>query len=121
MRRLALPRAVVRSSKLGCAAESGATLSMSCTRTPVPDRPRARLAPTSPPPTIATSNSRSAAREDAAAGLGGSRMGCRALRHQSLDRRDVLRCAIRQHLDARLGDHDVVLDAYTNALEALGD
>jgi hypothetical protein len=50
-----LPSAVVRSSKLGCDAESGGTPSMSVTRRPVPPNASAKLAPTMPPPTIATS------------------------------------------------------------------
>jgi len=58
MRRLALPSAVVRSSKLACPAAPSGELSTSNDRTPVPARPAARLAPTMPPPTMATSTSR---------------------------------------------------------------
>ena len=50
-----LPRAVVRSSKLGCEAESAGTLSMSSTLSCVARNASAKLAPTMPPPTIATS------------------------------------------------------------------
>ena len=53
-----LPSAVVRSSKLGCAAESGGTLSMSRVRSFVSRKASAKLAPTMPPPTMATSVSR---------------------------------------------------------------
>src|SRR6185437_5047627 len=115
MRRLALPRAVVRSSKLGCAAESGATPSMSSTRTPVPARPSARLAPTRPPPTMATSTSRNAAREEGAAGRSDS--GMHRTRHQFLDSMDVLGSSVRQDLDTGLGDHHVIFDAHSDALK----
>ncbi len=57
MRRLPLPSALVRSSKLGWEAASLATASISATRFPVPLSASARLAPTRPPPTIATSTS----------------------------------------------------------------
>jgi hypothetical protein len=55
IRRLALPSAVVRSSKLGCAASLSGTLSTNRTRRPLPASPTARLAPTMPPPTMAMS------------------------------------------------------------------
>src|SRR6185312_7750706 len=57
MRRLALPSAVVRSSKLGCMLESGAVPSTSRIDRPLSARASARLAPTIPPPTMATSQS----------------------------------------------------------------
>ena len=55
MRRLPFDNAVVRSSKLGCAAASCGTASMSAVRTPSPSSATARLAPTMPPPTMAMS------------------------------------------------------------------
>jgi len=56
MRRLPLDSAVVRSSKLGCEAESCGTASISATFTLKLSSATARLAPTMPPPTIAMSN-----------------------------------------------------------------
>ncbi len=55
IRRLALPSAVVRSSKLGWERESGAVPSISSVERPVSDSASARLPPTIPPPTITTS------------------------------------------------------------------
>ena len=55
MRRLPFDNAVVRSSKLGCEAESCGTASISATRSPSPSSATARLAPTMPPPTMAMS------------------------------------------------------------------
>src|SRR5262245_53021630 len=52
-----LPSAVVRSSKLGWEAESGGTPSMSRVRNRVARSASAKLAPTMPPPTMATSTS----------------------------------------------------------------
>jgi hypothetical protein len=53
--RVPLPSAVVRSSKLGCEAESGGMLSISSTRNAVSRSASAKLAPTMPPPTMTTS------------------------------------------------------------------
>src|SRR6185437_13064566 len=92
---------------------------MSSTRTPVPDSPSARLAPTSPPPTIATSTSRTAARDGVATGASGSGMARGSPRHQFLNGIDILGYPVRQHLDTALRDHDVIFDAHTDPLEAL--
>jgi hypothetical protein len=54
-RRLPLPSAVVRSSKLGWSRASGTCASTTSTLRDVPANASARLAPTMPPPTMAMS------------------------------------------------------------------
>src|SRR5690349_11997928 len=90
-----LPSAVVRSSKLGCAAESGGTPSMSKVRSFVARSASAKLAPTMPPPTITTSHCFT------------ERIPC-AGGH-----------ATGEHLAAVAGHDHVVLDADADALELL--
>src|ERR1700741_2830890 len=98
-----LPSAVVRSSKLGCVAESAGTLSMSRTRSFVVRSASAKLAPTMPPPTIATSQFFMTT---------GSCDGC----HEALDRDRILRDAGGEHLPAVARDHHVVFDADSDAV-----
>src|SRR5690348_3907494 len=102
-----LPSAVVRSSKLGCADESGDTLSMSSTRNGVSRSASAKLAPTMPPPTMTTSYVFTGERS------------CHR-RHEALDGDGILRHAVGQHLAAVTCDDDVVLDADADAMEFLG-
>src|SRR5215472_3629987 len=116
IRRLALPRAVVRSSKLGWALVPKGTASMSSARTPVPMSPAARLAPTMPPPTMATSTS---------SGYRGvvSLMSFEvwtpsALGHHGLDLLGILRRARAEHLRPALRDQHVVLNADADVAEA---
>src|SRR6187399_2977372 len=98
-----LPSAVVRSSKLGCTAESGGMLSMSSTRNFVARRASAKLAPTMPPPTIATSYSFI------------DRLSCNR-RHQPLDLDRVLGHAVGEHLTTVARHHDIVFDANADSL-----
>src|SRR5437764_14012762 len=115
-RRLALPSAVVRSSKLGWPLRPKGALSTRSSRTPVPASAAARLAPTSPPPMIATSTSRGGA----AAGRV-MRLGTRsAARHEGLDLIGILRRARGEHLCAAARHHDVVLDADADVAKAPG-
>src|SRR5688572_16103071 len=107
MRRLALPSAVVRSSKLGCAPAPGATLSMRMVDSPVFPSATARLAPTIPPPTMATS-------KFATSGP------CSAMSHHCLDLVRVFRCLRGQHLVPGARDHHIVLDADADPAEPLG-
>src|SRR5690242_20036812 len=100
IRRLALPNAVVRSSKLGCTLELGATPSINTTRIPRSRKASARLAPTIPPPTMATSTS------------------IRLLsRHQGFDLLHILRRPGSENFHPRLGNHDVILDADPDVME----
>src|SRR6478735_8758361 len=101
-----LPSAVVRSSKLGCTAESGGMLSMSSTRNFVARSASAKLAPTMPPPTIATSHSFI------------ERLSCNR-RHQPLDLDRVLGHAVGEHLTTVARHHDVVFNADADALVLL--
>src|SRR5580658_8516202 len=110
MRRLALPSAVVRSSKLGCALLSAAMLSTSSTRRRLPLSASARLAPTMPPPMMARSKSLLLARVTA---------GSSGARHQRFDLIRVFGDACTQYLGATLGHDDVVLDADADVAEAL--
>src|SRR5579863_407670 len=112
MRRLALPSAVVRSSQLGCAAVSTETPSTSSTRRLLPASAAARLAPTMPPPMMATSTGAGALAADTA--------GTSAARHQRFDLVGVLGHARAQHLGAALGDQNIVLDADADVAVALG-
>src|SRR5579859_3593247 len=112
MRRLALPSAVVRSSKLGWAPAPKGTASMSSSRAPAPARPAARLAPTMPPPTMATST---ASASGAAAGLMGARS---TVRHHRFDLLRILRRAGAEDLRAAPRHQDVVLDADADIAEA---
>src|SRR6185312_8131822 len=68
---------------------------------PVSASASARLAPTIPPPTMATSHSI-------------------APSHGALDLIGMLRGTGGQHLDTLLGHHDIVLDPDADAMEALG-
>src|SRR5580692_2289748 len=102
MRRLALPSAVVRSSKLGCALDPGAIPSTSNTSTPSPRSASARLAPTIPPPTIATSTFIAASPR----------------RHECFDLVDAFRGARGKHFRPRLGHHHVVLDTNPDVVKA---
>src|ERR1700728_3212988 len=115
MRRLALRRAVVRSSKLGWWRAPRGTLSTSSRRTGLPASAAARLAPTSPPPTMATSTS-----SGAPADIGLMRCAARsAARHRRLDLLNVLGGAGCEDFRARARHHHVVLDAHTDVAEAL--
>src|SRR3954468_7182816 len=98
-----LPSAVVRSSKLGCAAESAGTLSMSSVRSFVLRSASAKLAPTIPPPTMTTSHS--------CIVISGHRG------HESLDGHGLLRHAVGEHLAAVARHDHVVFDADAGALE----
>src|SRR5215469_6110902 len=112
IRRLTLPSAVVRSSKLGCASAPNGTLSTSNSRRPVPVSAAATLAPTMPPPTIATSTSRGVPARTAE-DMAGS-----GARHQRLDLIGVLGSARGEHFRPALGDDHVVLDANADVTEA---
>src|SRR6187549_3474875 len=101
-----LPRAVVRSSKLGCAAESGGTLSMSSTRRDVEHSASAKLAPTMPPPTITTSHSF----------IGGR---SRDRSHEPLDVDGFLGATLGEDFTTLARHHDVVFDADADAMEFL--
>src|SRR5688572_19606999 len=101
-----LPRAVVRSSKLGCAAESGETLSISSTRRDVERSASAKLAPTMPPPTITTSHS-------FIEGLSCDR------RHEPLDVDGFLGTTLGEDFTTLARHDDVVFDADADALEFL--
>src|SRR5262249_14400766 len=113
MRRLALPSAVVRSSKLGWAELPKGTLSTSSVRTPASPRASARLAPTNPPPTLAASPSRPA--QSAAALMVRAAL---AAPHQRLDLLGVLGRARGKHLGAAARHHHVILDADADVAEA---
>src|SRR5579862_744286 len=102
MRRLALPSAVVRSSKLGCALESGATPSTSTTLRSLLASASARLAPTIPPPMTATSK----------------RFTASSRGHDRLDRLGILRHRARQDLRLGVGHDHVVFDANADVAEA---
>src|SRR4029077_6275183 len=116
MRRLAWPSAVVRSSKLGWPLRPKGALSTRSSRTPVPASAAARLAPTRPPPMIATSTSRGGA----AAGRV-MRLGARsAARHEGLDLIGILGCARGEHLRFASRHPHVVFDADADIAEALG-
>src|SRR4029077_164555 len=121
IRRLALPSAVLRSSKLVWAAESKAVLSTSNTRTPVPARPSARLAPTMPPPMTATSVSwgAGAVLVSAMRACDGARAS--AARHQCLDFFHCLWRARAQDFRRAPGHDHVVLYADADVTEALRD
>src|SRR5665213_1300315 len=112
MRRLALPSAVVRSSKLGCTCDPGAMPSTSIVTIPVPASATARLAPTMPPPMMATST--------LVAGTGLMGIGRSAPRHHGFDGVRILGCMRRQHLDTCSRNDDVVLDANTDVVHPLG-
>src|SRR5471032_2002058 len=107
MRRAPLPSAVVRSSKLGWSALWASTASISVTVSGVSCSASARLAPTMPPPTIATSQrcTMSFMRE---ASCG---------RHERFDLVRGFRHIARKHLTAGARDCDVVLDAHADIPE----
>src|SRR5579864_4256928 len=111
-RRLALPSAVVRSSKLGWACSPKGTDSMSSSRTPVSSRAAARLAPTMPPPTMATSTASASA---TAAVLMSVRS---TVRHHRFDLIGILRRPGAQNLGSPTGHQYVVLDADADIAEA---
>src|SRR5262245_34586596 len=122
MRRLALPSAVVRSSKLGCAPAPGATPSIMSTSRPVPPSASARLAPTIPPPTIAISTSRAdaPAPEAVRSDVESPCIRASAVCHERFDLVHILRRPGCEHFDAAAGDHHVVFDAHTYAPKVLG-
>src|SRR5262249_39456444 len=107
MRRLAFPKAVVRSSKLGWVAEPGAMPSTRSVERPVPDIATARLAPTMPPPMIATST--------CVADIGRITPG-----HDGFDRVHGLWRVGSQYLNAGSGDQHIVLYANADVTHSLG-
>src|SRR5882672_785627 len=106
IRRLPFESAVVRSSKLGCDAESWGTASISASFNPNGANAAARLAPTMPPPTMAMSTA--------------CVTGCTSRRlHQRLDLfRGFLESA-RQHLGGFGGHQHLILDANADVPEFL--
>src|SRR5882757_5569362 len=115
IRRLALPSAVVRSSKLGWLFDPGAVPSASRVETPVPANPTARLAPTMPPPMMATST-----RVSVIGSLNEHRKSA-APAHQRFDGFHGFRRLRSQHLDTRPGHHHVVLDPHANVMHPFRD
>src|SRR5688572_599163 len=104
MRRLPLEIAVVRSSKLGCPKVPNGWASIRTTSSASSASARARVAPTRPPPQIATSE-----------------LCARGSIHQLLYCGRLFRCAGREHLVTRARHRDIVLDAHADVPPALRD
>src|SRR5918994_2326403 len=109
MRRLPLEIAVVRSSKLGCPKVPTGWASIRTTSSSSSASARASVAPTRPPPLIATSQPST------------SELCAPGSIHQLLYCRGIFRRAGREHFVTRAGHRNIVLDTHADVPPALRD